>query len=206
MFLRRVLKTAKMKIGLIACLFIVNIIVITAQDTKNADGKADEKKADKLEQTDEYRLSIITASDESSFYGKIPGLKVNFEKGESVIVPIAVTNTTNKKVVITRWNYFRPFLPQLEKDGKLISYVDSMKNEIEKNLSEPPFRAKGNSVVLLASETQSIEILNLAEWYGQLESGIYNLKIFYRSKDSKKLVESNTIVFEIKPEKTAMLR
>lgn len=189
---------------LVSYLVIVNTTAIIAQDTQNKSSVIAKKETKTSEQTSEFKLTITTVNDDDHIYssfGRLPNLLSNFEKGERVIVFITATNVTNQRIPIVQRDSFKPFLPQLEKNGKLVQYLEAMKKEAEKKMNELPLESSAIPNSLLPNETKPIGFFVLNEWYGQLNSGIYNLKIFYRSSDSEKLVESNMVVFEIKPEK-----
>ena len=153
--------------------------------------------------TDDFKFMIATAKHDMDIYpnfGKSPNLLVHFEYGEEIVAFVTATNTTNKQKTVVYWDYFKPFLPHLEKNGVVVEYQEAMKNEAGKDPNDDPIRSSASADYLQPRETKAVGFCDLNEWYGKLEPGVYELKIFYRSRGNDKPIESNIIAFEIKAE------
>lgn len=150
-----------------------------------------------------FKFLVQTVNDDDALYAnpdKEPNLRSAYNKGEDVIVYVKALNDSEKKAAVVSLDYYRPFVPKLEKNGEPVSYLEAAKKEAGKNVKAlDPFKASASSTLIFPGETKPAAYLYLKEWYGELNPGAYTLKVIYRTRDGKS-AESNIVSFEIKAE------
>ena len=85
--------------------------------------------------------------------------------------------------------------PTLYKEGKALPYLERIAQLIRAKDVDPEFVRIGSTVLLQPATTTALEELNLEDWYGPLEPGLYRLINKYRldvngrwTEDSKELL------------------
>lgn len=196
-----------MKLRLLAtclCIFLINKVELSAQDiTKTCSESTGQRKPHSGNEC-AISITISTVRDEDSIYGttdKSLESQLFFESGERILVSLSATNHSTKLINITVWDYFKPFVPRLMENDISVSYVKGMQKEANKDPNYTPFRSSSSTHSLLPNVTRSLGFLDLTDWYGLLQPGIYHLRVIYRSKESGKPLESNEVVFQIGQEK-----
>lgn len=127
--------------------------------------------------------------------------KFSFRAGsEGTRVPILVsmTNTTTETMGIALRSKIAHYRPRLLKDGKLLPYSERMAKAAR---AYERYGPSGSMVSgeIKPGETVTLDYIDLADWYGPLEPGRYELIIKYRFRHGGRPVETNKISFEIVP-------
>lgn len=113
--------------------------------------------------------------------------------------------TQNSSENITIWNELNPyyqFRPQLLRDGDPVPYSDKAEESVRTAEKQPP---SGSSAPLIMEpgHEYSADRVNLADWYESLRPGRYQLVVRKRFVWDGEWVESNPVIFEVRPRKTA---
>lgn len=121
-----------------------------------------------------------------------------FLVGEKVFVRIIGLQKGEKSIGFPAKNRFIRYYPVLLKNGVELSLLPSVADNIKsvKKQEEEKIRGGGLSIQLIPHKETEISWLDLTEWFGLLEKGVYTLKINF--KVDNETLESVTVAFEVK--------
>ena len=105
---------------------------------------------------------------------KIPRFKKNIR------FKVMLTNNSNGLMRAVILDTYYQNRPKLHKNGELIPYRTEIAKLLTSKDKDPIFVRLGSSITLYPTKTTTVEELNLIDWYGQLEPGIYRIDDRYR--------------------------
>ena len=169
---------------------LISTVHLPAQRVAKTCNAPRESPTTQPQNTDPIRLNIST----DNLHLKTPNSGPSvFNTGERILVSLRATNSSQEEAYVPVWDYFKPFLPSLRIDSAKVPYIAAMLNEANANLEQQPFRSSSYRFTLLPGMTTSLGIVDLTEWYGFLQPGIYHLRVAYREKGTLEQLESNEI-------------
>jgi|ERR1041385_190608 hypothetical protein len=121
--------------------------------------------------------------------------KARYGAREEISIRVFVDNSGSERVVLPYVGSFVHYLPRLVRDGAVQPYSEQMQKRI--NDPRKPSRESGDFVRLPPSTLSEAAILHLADWYGKLEPGVYDLTLKYRLYKDGPEVESGPVMFEV---------
>jgi hypothetical protein len=124
--------------------------------------------------------------------------KGQFQKGETVYVLLSMTNTGDEPMTVAAGDPFYQSRVQLLKDGKPVPYKRQV---LELLRSKEKRGASGGDGVMTINlqpkRATRVRYFDLADWFGQLEPGHYQLTVRHRFRGKGKLIESNAVTFDV---------
>ncbi|PWT94538.1 MAG: hypothetical protein C5B55_02560 [Blastocatellia bacterium] len=135
-----------------------------------------------------------------------------YRVGQQIPVAINLTNRTNELVHSCLSSDLYQDLPQLKRDGQLVSHANWQTYLLQTAAKEQTCQKEGlpDDLVLLPNKPTMVDFLILADnsseptgalaWYDQLQPGHYELSVERRfGCCGGPMVESNTVEFDVTP-------
>jgi hypothetical protein len=126
--------------------------------------------------------------------------KIIFPCGKELFVIITVINKSQSTFsIVTTTDKLLQFSPVLVKNSEEFSYPLDIKEKIEKKKKEDEstFWHSGPTIFVISGQEEKLYRLELKEWYGSFEQGIYQLSVKLNLGGGI-FIESNTVTFEVK--------
>jgi hypothetical protein len=163
------------------------------QPNNNSSAEKKEKAEDKL---DKYVKVTITPVEYNRKVGDyVP--TAQFKVGAPVRVGLTMTNTADATLNAFIFGTFMHNRPRLLKDGKPMQYLADVPRKLKASDDNEGIFVSTRTVSLEPNRETRYGLLDLSEWYGQFQPGHYELTIRHRFHWKGKLVESNTVEFEV---------
>lgn len=118
---------------------------------------------------------------------------------EKVLVAVSISNAAAEPISVVIGDPRIQYRPRLLKDGKLLPYTEEVVKVVRAKERSGPGAGRVISGEINPRETVAVDHIDLADWYGTLEPGQYELTIKYRFRHRGQPVETNTITFEVAP-------
>lgn len=121
-----------------------------------------------------------------------------FKVGKKVRFAITTTNTSDSAVTVYAIDSFYQNRPQLFKGGQLIPYREEVVQLLEWKDKDPIGERMPTALIIEPGQTKTFWTLDLNDWYGSLDPGVYQLsnrnRLVYGGKWT---TNSPTITFAI---------
>jgi hypothetical protein len=121
-----------------------------------------------------------------------------FNAGDKILIRLSMFNGSDEPVsVITSDTMYQHRL-ELWRDGQAVPPLARIAGLLEYKEREGP--GPGRKFVTDPIEPQGsavVSVLDLGEWYGELEPGQYALTLWYRPMSGRGTIRTNTLVFKI---------
>lgn len=129
-----------------------------------------------------------------------PGKGKPYKVGKNLRFKVLATN--NSDVIVRAYvvdTYYQN-RPELYREKKALPYRERIAQLIRAKDADPEFVRTGSTVLLQPATTTLLEELNLEDWYGPLEPGLYRLVNKYRLDVNASWTEdSKQLLFEVVP-------
>ncbi len=134
-------------------------------------------------------------------YGQRKDSKRPYRVGDKVYVKLVVTNNSEESIKATVVDTYYQNRPQLFKNGRLIHYREEITKLVRSKDADPEFVRIGSNIFLEPHTPTDLEELNLSDWYGPLEPGLYKLINRHRFEiDGPWTADSCELLFEVVPQ------
>ena len=130
--------------------------------------------ADPIEKVIEIRLDIPSAELLSK-----PGDKP-YRVGEKPYIRMTVKNQSDHQIRVRVLDSFYQNRPRLSKNGHIVPYSKGIPALINSKDTDPHFMRGGGAIELAPYSSAELPELDLSDWYGALEPGVYQLVNRYR--------------------------
>jgi hypothetical protein len=127
--------------------------------------------------------------------------KVVFRPGEKIFIQTLIKNDADEYFpyeVINKYFHYRPNLQKLGK-RRVEEFRKDQQKSISLNEGQPAFISRLVPLPIPARSFRVLDILDLADWYENIEPGNYELTIRYRPDVGSKILISNSVVIKITP-------
>lgn len=180
---------------------ILLCFVLVISITFNANGQSKEKECLKNESDNQkqpcrfkdvsLRLEIV----DEDLYGEAT---TNFVVGQKIYVRVFALQRGEESISFLTKNRFIQYKLVLLKDGVELALLSSVADNTKSALKqeEESMRGGGISILLTPNKETKIGLLDLTEWFGHLEEGIYQLDVEFII--DKQVIKSEANAFEIK--------
>lgn len=122
-----------------------------------------------------------------------------FKVGAPVFVGLSMTNTADAPLNAFNISPFMHNRLRLLKDGRPVRYLADVPRKLKASDDNEGIVISTREVTLAPNRETRYGLLDLGEWYGQLQPGHYELTVRHRFRWQGKLVESNTVEFDVVP-------
>lgn len=121
-----------------------------------------------------------------------------FKSGAQMSFEVSMTNMLDEPIKISIPDAYEMYRLQLFKAGELLSYSDKVTKTLEdrKRLREA---TSLRGATLNPNDVLPLGFINLKNWYGPLDPGMYQLLIQYRPSGGVKWLELPPVNFEVVP-------
>jgi hypothetical protein len=158
-------------------------------------GKPDEPREIELNKSE--RASQVTIRPVG---GDLATLKQTFSASkDKARVAVFITNTIHETIRIIIADPYIHYRPRLLMDGRPLPYKEQVAKVARQKEKFGPGSGRVLGGEVKPEETVMIDYIDLADWFGPLEPGQYELTIKYRFRHRGKPVETNTVTFEVIP-------
>ncbi len=123
----------------------------------------------------------------------------NFHAGEKVAVQLTMFNDSDQPVAIVQGDTKYQHRLKLVKDGQQVPFLPEVDAAIANKDVEGPSGSRSVRDPLAPNQATTVSVLDLSDWYGNLEPGQYRLTLWYRSQGVRRTMKTNTISFQIVP-------
>ncbi len=122
-----------------------------------------------------------------------------YHAGDKVAVQLTMFNDTEQPVTIVQVdNKFQHRL-RLVKDGQKVPFLPEVDSAIAYKDIEGPSGSRQVRDPLAPHQSTTVSVLDLSEWYGNLEPGQYRLTLWYHPRGARRTMKTNTISFQVVP-------
>lgn len=169
-------------------------LVRAGQERGNSSAKKDEVELNKYELANKVTITAVATDLET--------VKQQYsasDPDDKQIILVSMTNTSGQPIGVAITDSYIHYRPRLLKDGKMVPYKESRNKIIEAKEKGGLGVVSVRSTTLQPNQTIKADFINLADWYGRLEPGRYELSIKYRFRLGGKPIDTNTVTFEIVP-------
>jgi len=120
-----------------------------------------------------------------------------FESGSTIIFNLMATNTSSIELWVRWWDRYAQNRPRLFRDNQELAYREDIADLIKMRDSKDwePFSVR--RMKFNPNEPRVLQPFILADWYGPLGPGRYELFTQHRFMQGGKWVNSTAIVFEV---------
>ena len=172
---------------------IFSTLSVLAQDT-NQDLTATTRLIELLRRPSHItlRLSMPPNDQEKQYY-------------EKAFISFEVFMTQNSSESLTIWEEANPYYqcrPELTRNGEIVPYTKEGQKGAQ-IADTQPYNGSARLFVMKPGQEYTLPPINLDDWYQPLEPGRYQLIVRRRFVWDGDWVESNPILFDVLPEKTA---
>jgi hypothetical protein len=122
-----------------------------------------------------------------------------YHAGDKVAVQLTMFNDTEQPVTIIQGDAKYQHRLKLVKDGQEVPFLPEVASAIADKDVEGPSGGKQVRDPLAPRQSATVSVLDLSEWYGNLEPGQYRLSLWYQSQGVRHTMKTNTISFQIVP-------
>jgi len=122
--------------------------------------------------------------------------KSSYSTGEGVFVQISLTNTTGEDLVIASGDPFSHLRVSLMREGEKVSFNKKTRDRLAPKGEDSATLHTTAAVTLKPYTSTAVEVINLADWFGQLNPGTYQLTVWRVWGKGHK---SNTVTFDVTP-------
>ncbi len=154
-----------------------------------------ERAEDKVEKYVKVSITPVEFNRRASDY--LP--TAQFKVGAPVRVALSMTNTSDAPLNAFTISPFMHNRLRLLKDGRPVRYLDDVPKKLKASDDNEGIVVSAREVTLAPNRETRYGLLDLAGWYGQLRPGHYELTVRHRFRWRGKLVESNTVEFDVVP-------
>lgn len=168
---------------------------VSGQNNQPAQSPAEkkEKAEDKVDRYVKVTITPVEYNRRTNDYMPTTQFKV----GAPTRVGLMMTNTTDGALNAFVHSPFMHNRLRLLKDGQPVRYLASVPKKLKASDDNEGLVVSTRTVTLEPNRETRYGLLDLSEWYGQLQPGRYELTIRHRFRWRGKLVESNTVEFDI---------
>jgi hypothetical protein len=123
----------------------------------------------------------------------------NYHAGDKVAVQLTMFNDSDQPIPIVEGDAKYQHRLRLVKDGQKVPFLPKVDSAIAYKDIEGPSGSRLVRDPLAPHQSTTVSVLNLSDWYGNLEPGQYQLTLWYQSQGEHHLLKTNTISFQIVP-------
>lgn len=152
-----------------------------------------EKAEDKLDKYVKVTITPVEYSRKANDY--VPATQ--FKVGSPVQIGLTMTNTADVALNAFNLGAFTHNRPRLLKDGQPVRYLADVPKKLKASDDNEGIVVSTREVTLAPNRETRYGLLDLSKWYGQLQPGHYELTVRHRFRSKGKLVESNTVEFDV---------
>jgi hypothetical protein len=120
-----------------------------------------------------------------------------FKVGAPVRVGLMMTNTSDEPLNAFNFGVFTHNRLRLVKDGTPARYLSDVPKKLKTSDDNEGVFVSTREVTLAPHRQTRYDLLDVSQWYGQLQPGHYELTIRHRFRWRGKWVESNTVEFDV---------
>lgn len=182
------------KVATVLLVSLLAVVFGTGAQNKQPNAGQPEKES-KVEKYVRVTIAPIVYSRQARDY--VP--TTQFKAGSLMRIAILMTNTSNEPLAVGRFGSFMHDRLRLLKDGKPVSYLHDVPKKIKASDENENVFVSPREAVLEPNRESNYDQIDLSEWYGQLQPGHYELTLRHRFGWRGKLVESNTVAFDVVP-------
>lgn len=122
-----------------------------------------------------------------------------YHAGEKVAVQLTMFNGTDQPVAIVQGDSIYQHRIKLVKGGQKVPFLPEVEAAITNKDVEGPSGSRSVRDPLAPHQSTTVSVLNLSDWYGNLEPGQYQLTLWYQPQGLRRIMKTNTISFQIVP-------
>lgn len=122
--------------------------------------------------------------------------KSSYRVGEGVFVLLSMTNTTGEDITIAAGDPFSHLRMSLTRDGEKVHFSKKTLDRMAPDAEEGASLHTTVAVTLKPYTSTPMEVIDLADWFDQLEPGTYQLTVWRVWGKGHK---SNTVMFDVAP-------
>ena len=130
--------------------------------------------------------------------------KTSFKVGERIVALLSLTNRSAERVYVLIGGEYSHHRVRLLRNGKVVPIRKEVLKTLQSKEKEDPLVGIHGGTYINPGNTVEVHSLNLSRWYDELEPGQYLLTVTRQFKlEGKGMppVESNTVTFEVVPER-----
>ncbi len=138
------------------------------------------------------RIKVVPSEAETPLKGK------PYKVGKNLRFKVLATNDSDAIIKAYIVDTYYQNRPKLYRENKVLPYRKAVAQLIRSKDADPEFIRVGSIVFLQPATTTVLEELNLEDWYGPLEPGLYRLVNKYRlDVDRPWTNDSKELLFEV---------
>jgi len=124
-----------------------------------------------------------------------------YKSTDRVAVRVILNHYFNGPItVIESLNQYRDLQLELLRDGEVVPYKKEAQQRVDRTLTEPPNDSSA-PIQFLPEKDYALQRINLSDWYKTLLPGHYQLTVRRRFVWEGEWVQSDSVTFDIGPDK-----
>ena len=123
----------------------------------------------------------------------------SYRAGDKVAVQLTMFNDTEQPVTIVEGDTKYQHRLRLVKDGQKVPFLPEVDSAIAAKDIDGPSGRRLVRDPLAPHQSTTVSVLDLSEWYGNLEPGQYRLTLWYHPQGASRIMKTNTISFQVVP-------
>lgn len=162
-------------------------------------GNSSDKKEDIIELNKYELATTVTITPVATDLTTVKQQYRASQPDDKQIILISMTNTGAEPVRVAIGDPHVQYRPSLSKNGRPVPYKEGLGKILQAKNINGPGSVRVTGGILKPNETVKVDYIDLADWYGALEPGQYELTLKFRFRPRGRPIGTNTVTFEIVP-------
>jgi hypothetical protein len=181
-----------------AILLLATLSLLSTQSTIYSSQELSQAQRVVLDNPEVILLELAPLTQRVSAY-KYEKMSGPFKLGSTIKFNLMGTNTSLIELVVRGWDNYAQNKPRLLRDNQELPYREDMAELIKASHTKDSEPISIRGIKLNPNEPKFLQTLSLADWYGPLGPGHYELSTQHRFVQGGKWVDSISITFEVEP-------